>query len=257
MQWEEAQHIGSKNKRDTVRRSADGEVSIFAGIVKCADCGGNMIFNRKVYKSSISEFYRCGTYQQKGKNICSTHRINYPALYQAVLSDIQEYAVLTVEDEQTLIDRILKSNNDFKAKSALRYEKNIRETKNRIREIDSLLQNLYEDKVAGEVTSGLFKRMTVKYEAEREKGTFDLQQMETELTECQRVQQDLTGWITRIRECLTIKTLTRALVVELIDRIEVGETYDNDRGKTINIEIFYKFGLKGANHDRAKENRAS
>ena len=76
-QWEEAQRICSKNKRDTVRRSADGEVSIFAGIIKCADCSGNMIFNRKEKKACTDEFYRCSTYQQKGKNVCPPHRIEY------------------------------------------------------------------------------------------------------------------------------------------------------------------------------------
>jgi len=61
----------------------------------------------------------------------------------------------------------------------------------------------------------------------------------------------------RIKECLTIKTLTRALVVELIDRIEVSETYESGAEQTLDLEIFYKFGLKGASQDKAKENRAS
>ena len=178
-------------------------------------------------------------------------------LYQAVLSDIQEYAVFAIEDEKRLIDRILRANNEFKSKNISRYEKNIRETKNRIREIDGLLQNLYEDKVSGEVTSDLFKRMTVKYEYERESCTADLQQMETELDESQRVKQDLTGWIARTKECLTIEELTRALVVELIDRIEVSETYDSGGEKTFDLEIFYKFGLTGTGRNKAKENRAS
>jgi len=198
-QWEAAQCIASKNKRDTVRRSANGEVSIFAGIIKCADCGGNMILNRKVYKNWTDEFYRCSTYQQEGKNVCSMHKIDYNVLYQAVLSDVQEYAALAVEDEQRLINRILKANDDSKSKNVSRLERNVRETNNRIREIDGLLQNLYEDKVAGEVTPDLFKRITLKYEDEREKCTADLQQMETELDVCQRVQQDLTGWIAVLR----------------------------------------------------------
>jgi site-specific DNA recombinase len=256
-QWEEAQRIGSKNKKDTVRRSADGEVSIFAGIIKCADCGGNMIFNRKVHKSSTDEFYRCSTYQQKGKNVCSMHRTDYNVLYQAVLSDIQQYAVLAVEDEQQLIKCILKENNAFKEKNVSRYKKHIRETNNRIREIDRLLQNLYEDKVIGEVTPDLFKRMTLKYEDERTNCITDLQEMETELDECQRIQQDLKGWVARIRECLTIKTLTRAIVVELIDRVEVGETDDSAGKKSMNLETFYKFGLKSAEQSKTKENRAS
>ena len=243
-QWEEVQRIGSKNKRETVRRSADGEVSIFAGIIKCADCNGNMIFNRKVKKSCTDEFYRCGTYQQKGKNVCPPHRIDHDVLCEAVLTDIQQYAVLAVNDEKKLIDRILKANDAFKNKNISRYEKNIRESKNRIREIDGLLQSLFEEKIKGDVSVDIFKRMAAKYEDEQSKLITDVEQMEAELDECQRVQQDLTGWIARIKECLTIDSLTRAIAVELIERIEVSETYDKDGEKNLDLEIFYRFGLK-------------
>ncbi len=250
-QWDEAQRIGSKNKRETVRRNADGEVSIFAGIVKCADCGGNMIFNRKEKKSSTDEFYRCGTYQQKGKNVCQPHRIDYDVLYEAVLTDIRQYAVLAVEDEKKLIERILKANDAFKNKSISRYEKNIRESKNRIQEIDGLLQSLFEEKLSGNVTDAMFKRMATKYEDEQTKLITDVEQMESELDECQRVQQDLTGWIERIKECLSVDVITRAIAVELINRIEVSETYDTNGEKTLDLEIFYKFGLNSKNENRA------
>jgi hypothetical protein len=53
---------------------------------------------------------------------------------------------LAVEDEKKLIDRILKSNDAFQNKNAARYEKTIRESKNRVREIDKLLQKLFEEK---------------------------------------------------------------------------------------------------------------
>ena len=254
--WLEARSIGKKNKRETVRRSADGEVSIFAGIIKCSDCGGNMIFNRKELKSCTSEFYRCGTYQQKGKAVCPPHRIDFDVLYQAVLSDIREYAVLAVEDETKLIDRIIKENDDFRVKNVSRYEKHIREGNNRIREIDGLVQSLFEEKQSGNVSGEMFKRMTAKYEDEQRKLVADVEQMETELDECKRVQQDLSGWIARIKECLTIDTLTRAIAVEMIERIEVSETYNVGGEKTLDLEIFYKFGLKSDNHGET-EKRAS
>ena len=93
----------------------DGEVSIFAGIVKCIDCGGNLVLNRKPLKSGGgTEFFRFGTYMQKGKDVCPPHRLDYNTLYQAVLSSVQEYAVLAVEDEKKLIDEILKANDEFK-----------------------------------------------------------------------------------------------------------------------------------------------
>jgi hypothetical protein len=175
-------------------------------------------------------------------------RIDYDVLYETVLTDIQHYAVLAVKDEKKLIDRILKANDAFKNKNGSRYERNIREAKNRIQGIDCLLQSLFEEKLGGNVTEAVFKRMVAKYETEQAKLITDTEHMEDELDECRRVQQDLTGWIARIKECLTIGTLTRAIAVELISRIEVSETYDADGEKTLDLEIFYKFGLKNSEY---------
>jgi len=242
--WLEAQKISKRNCQQTVRRSSNGEVSIFAGIIKCADCGGNLVFNRKVLKSGTKEFFRCSTYTQKGKEVCPMHYVDYDTIYKAVLASVQEYAVLAVKDEQKLIDEILKANDKFKNKNVQRYEKTIRVSKNRVKEIDGLLQNLYEDKVAGEITADIFKRMSQKYGEEQARLISEVEQLESELDECKQVEQNLTGWITRIKKCLAIDSLARAIVVELIDRIEVSETYNANDEKFLNLDIFYKFSLK-------------
>ncbi len=254
--WLEAQQISKRNNKQTVRRSSNGEVSLFAGIIKCADCGGNLVFNRRVLKSYTKEFFRCSTYTEKGKDVCPMHCIDYATLYQAVLASVQEYAVLAVEDEKKLINKILKTNDEFKNKNMQRYEKIIRESKNRIKEIDGLLQNLYEDKISGEVTADFFKRMSKKYGDEQARLITDVEQLEIDLNEYKRVEQDLTGWVDRVKECLTIDSLTRAIVVELIDRIEVSETYDMNGEKFLDINISYKFSLKNSNREPQKINRA-
>jgi len=241
--WLEAQQIHLANKKDTVRRSADGEVSIFSGLLKCSDCGGTMALKRrKNVKIDSKEFYRCSTYVQKGKDVCAEHAIDLDVISQAVLFDVQRYAVLAVEDEKKLINRILQANNAFQLKNVARYEKSIRESKNRINEIDGILQNLYEDKLSGEITADIFKRMSQKYRDEQTKLIAETEQLERELDEGKRVQRDMSGLVERIKECLTIDSLTRAIVVDLIDRIEVSETYDVNGEKNIDISIDYKFG---------------
>jgi len=239
--WLEAQRINKANSRETVRRSSNGEVSIFAGIVKCT-CGGNLVFCSKDRKSGVKEFFRCSTYTQRGKNTCPVHCIDYDIVCQAVLHDIQQYAVLAVEDEKQLIDRILKANDEFKNKNLSRYERSIRQSNNRIKEIDGLLQSLFEEKLAGSVTDVIFKRMAQKYEDEQNKLLADLEQLENERAECELVQHDLTGWVNRVKACLTIDSLTRALVVELVENVVVSQIYEADGEKNLDISISYKFG---------------
>jgi len=178
-------------------------------------------------------------------------------VYQVVLADLQKYAVLAVQDEKALIDRIIKANDEFKNKNLQRYEKNIRESKNRIREIDGLLQSVFEEKLSGNISEVIFKRMAKKYEDEQTKLITDLEQLESEFYECQKVEKDLTGWIKRIKECISIDSLTRAIVVELIEKIEVSEVYDKDGEKNLDINISYKFGRLNYSNERKEKNRAS
>jgi chaperonin cofactor prefoldin len=170
--------------------------------------------------------------------------VDYNSIYQAVLSSIQEYAVLAATDEEKLINEILKSNDEFKNKSVQRYERTIRESNNRIKEIDRLLQNLYEDKVAGDIPADVFKRMSKTYAEEQAQLVADVELLKNEIDECKRLEKDMTGWINRIKECLAINNLTRAIVVELIDRIEVSEVYDVNGEKCLDINISYKFNQK-------------
>lgn len=98
--------------------------------------------------------------------------------------------------------------------------------------------------------------MSKKYSDEQARLITDVEQLEAELNEYKRVGQDLTGYVTRAKECLTIDSLTRAIVVELIDCIEVSETYDMNGEKFLDINISYKFSLKNSSRESQKINRA-
>lgn len=168
--------------------------------------------------------------------------VDYDTLYKAILSSVQQYAALAASDEKKLINDILKANSESKNKSIQRHEKTIRESKNRIKEIDGLLQNLYEDKVAGEITAELFKRMSHKYGEEQTKLIMDVEQFENELNEYNCAERDLADRVERIKECLSINNLSHDVVVGLIDRVEVSETYSVDGETNLDISISYKLG---------------
>ena len=49
-----------------------------------------------------------------------------------------------------------------------KYEENIRKTKNRIREIEGLIQAAFEEKISGTITDVIFRCISEKYEKEYE-----------------------------------------------------------------------------------------
>ena len=68
--WNDA-HEKLKTRK---RESSTGFVNIFAGLVKCADCGYALgLTNAKTQ----SNYFICRTYAKKGKDRCSSHYTTY------------------------------------------------------------------------------------------------------------------------------------------------------------------------------------
>ena len=67
------------------RQTKEKATPIFAGLVKCADCGWSMRFGTNKTNKTPYSYYACSYYGQFGKGNCSMHYIRYDVLYQAVL----------------------------------------------------------------------------------------------------------------------------------------------------------------------------
>ncbi len=250
--WEEAQSRMTKNHVG-IRRNKDGDVSLFSGIVVCADCGTKMTFDCRHYQTYIKEYYRCGRYKNRGSNACNPHTILLDTLSKAVIADLKQYAKLAQNDESKLIERLLKTHNSTKQKDIHRFEVQIKEKEYRVKEIDNLIQSLFEEKVSGIVPENIFKRMAKKYDDEQTRIFKELEELQKNLSACRETDKDISSWIAKIKKCLSLETLSREIVLELIERIEVSEVYERDGGEQQDINITYKF----ENTFSEKEKRAS
>ncbi len=74
------------------RQTKNKETPIFAGLVKCADCGWSMRFGTNTSNKTPYSYYACSFYGQFGKGYCSMHYIRYDVLYEAVLERLQYWA---------------------------------------------------------------------------------------------------------------------------------------------------------------------
>ena len=67
------------------------EISLFAGLLKCGECGKSLTV-RYTNAKHPQRIYSCKTYNAFGKNHCTQHRIDYDTLYSHVLRKIRECA---------------------------------------------------------------------------------------------------------------------------------------------------------------------
>ena len=228
------------------RRSAEtGYNNVFAGIIKCADCGYHMSVSsahrRKRPDIIDCVAYVCGNYDRYGTLTCSSHKLEARDLIDFVLADINRCAQMVLGDEKAVanLQRRL-SNISVGEADALERERS--KLSKRLSELDRLFSALYEDRVMERITPRNYELMSRKYEEEQLSAEARIRQIDEELSTKLPREDMIRDFIDAVRQYRGITELTPAIVNALIDKITVSERHVNENGEVEqHIKIYYKF----------------
>jgi len=241
-EFDTVQQLMTSRRRE---KNQYGYDNVFLGVLKCADCGYAMraaSANRRKRPDIIDCVqYCCNNFGRYGNVHCTSHTIEARDLLNAVMTDINEYARMAVNDEtavKTLQQRLSKISDQ----EAREYGRERRRLAKRVAELDKLFAALYEDKVMEKITERNYRLMAAKYEQEQMNIEARLSAIDAELVAKGRNDKGIAGFVERIREYKGITTLTARIVNELIDRITVSEREKVEGGGyEQHIRIYYKF----------------
>lgn len=224
------------------RQTKEKATPIFAGLVKCADCGWSMRFGTNKANKTPYSYYACSYYGQFGKGNCSMHYIRYDVLYQAVLERLQYWAKTVQQDEEKVLNKIQKAGNAERIREKKKKASTLKKAENRQNEIDRLFAKMYEDRACEKITERNFVMLSSKYQKEQ----IELEQQITSLREeLSKMEQDMIGaekWIELIKEYSVPKELTAPLLNAMIEKILIHEATTNEDNERIQeIEIYYRF----------------
>lgn len=96
--------------------------------------------------------------------------------------------------------------------------------KSRIREIDGIIQKLYEDNVIGKVSDERYATISISLETEQEKLKTKVPKLETELEDVKIATEGLQRFIEKAKAITQLTELTPELVHEFIQKVVVGQT---------------------------------
>ena len=224
------------------RQTKQKETPIFAGLVKCADCGWSMRFATTRQTGHHTAIIRAVTTDSFGKGNCSMHYIRYDVLYQAVLERLQYWAKVVQQDEEKVLNKIQKAGNAERIREKKKKASALKKAENRQNEIDQLFAKMYEDRACEKITERNFVMLSSKYQQEQ----IELEQQIASLREeLNKMEQDMIGaekWIELIKEYSVPKELTAPLLNAMIEKILVHEATTNEDNERIQeIEIYYRF----------------
>ena len=84
------------------RSRKNGQTQIFAGLIKCADCGWSLAYGENKQNKTPYGYYHCSKNGQ-GTKQCSMHYIRYDLLYGYVLSRLQYWYEQVQQDEERMV----------------------------------------------------------------------------------------------------------------------------------------------------------
>ena len=170
---------------------------------------------------------------------CTAHGINLDVVEQIVLADLQRVLAMVKDDEREFAT-MLQANmsreirRDLSAK-AREYD----EGERRIKELDRIIQRVYEDNINGKISDERFKKMTQSYEDEQAELTERIKVLRREL-EAAKEQSDGTDKFLRfVRKYTEITELTPEIVRTFIEKIIVHEKEKVDGKRRQTVEIIY------------------
>ena len=238
--FELVQKKRGKTKRRTPKKE-NGEKSIFADLLTCADCGHKLWFHVNTVNKAI-RFFACSNYVKDYRGTCQTrHYIREDALYEVVRLELRRLSAFLQEDE-TAFAELLSKKTDAEARAErITLEEELRKAKQRKELVGTLYEKLYEDNAMGKVTDEWYSHMSLKYEVERVELKAKIEELELKLSNMRTAAKNNEYFIRAVRRFMEMDTLTAPLLKELIDRIEVSEVEGKGKNRKQRIVIHYRF----------------
>lgn len=225
--------------RDSRRRNtATGRESLFSGLLYCADCKSKLYFCAAKSIKPEQEFHRCSAYKEN-RGSCSIHFIREVVLREAILELVKRVALFIQQYEAVFLYMYAKKHNITKEVNSRNMKATIERNKRRIKELDKLIERIYEDNVLGKIPDARFSKMMAGYEAEQNQLVTETAKAEESLKTMEQDKVDLRAFLETIRQCTDIKELTPAIVNRLIRRIEVHNSEKIDGRKQVRLDVYF------------------
>lgn len=225
--WEKAQSLLQKRTREL---DLETNKNIFAGFVKCGDCGRAMTKNmwRRADGSKTYSLY-CGTYKRNGKQYCTPHTLPMAVLEDIVLGDLK-----AIVDSVDNLKELVQSQSFTASKVKRIADTELSKIKAELERVKRLKKSIYEDYREELISKEEFFSYREDYLKKEELYSKQIEALEEKKKD--NVTEDVfeTPWLKRLLELKDIETLDRDIVVEMISEIKV---YENRK-----IKITYNFG---------------
>lgn len=193
-----------------------GSIDLFAGLLKCADCGHALIKKTNHNPDKTYVYYRCSSHC-KCKTACAAHTIRYERLYYCVLYCIRQMVDAAVNADEVL--RRMKENQASALDDGLNQQ--LEKQEQELEKVIQRMADLYPDLKDGVINVDQYRIMKQKYEQAQRDLTQSIEKLKASLGQADDDHVATNDFIEHFKKHGNIESLTRPILTELIDRITV------------------------------------
>lgn len=223
------------------RKQRDGTTQIFSGLVKCADCGWSMGYGVNRQNKTPYGHYHCTKYGQ-GMKQCTAHYIRYDTLYAYVLSRLQYWCGQAHENEERLLEQLLKVGDKERVEAHKRQIAELKKAERRKIETDAMLTKVYEDWAAGRINEYSFNLMLAKCQSQQTELDTKIAKLRSTIDIDGETTENAKQWVELLKQYTAPTELTAELLNKLIEKIVIHEAVKGeDKSREQEVEIYYRF----------------
>ena len=242
------------HKRSNKRyKNRIGHENLFAGLVFCGTCGRKHYFCPQEKNGLNHDHYKCSGYRKPIDGCKNPHYIQKFALIEIVSDKFRQTIQECQLDQETFLKKLEQQSQAQLNKDNKRQRQQLQKDKYRSKEIDSIIQKLYEDNLLGKISDERFVKLSQSYEEEQRQLQTSISDLTEKLTKQQEDSLNISKFMARISKYTELPELTVEIVNELIDKIVIHKPTGTKRNRIIQIDIYYNF-IGKLNNEKSEPN---
>lgn len=215
------------------------EKNMFARFLRCSDCGANLNY-KYTSDNPDNHYFSCKNNRAQNGLCKKTHHIRVDVLTNLVKNDVANIVKFATEFEDEFVKIVV--DEDYKRIQATQ-KKNLEALNkmlSRDKELDTLCEKVFEEKILGNLSEERFLKLSQKYEEEQFELKAQIKNMKKIVAEEKKHELNADGFLKIVRKYSEVEELTLDILQEFIDKIVVHHR-EEIMGETIQkIEIYYK-----------------